>query len=158
MRCASGVFSNFCSPGIFEIDDVVLRFLAYYLLICYFISSLLIKDISFKLWLYFKSKISKLFNGRSRGLKDFTTVIFLVFLLISSTLPQYIVYDHRSSRPEVFCKKRVLRNFAKFTGKHLCERLFFNKSLWHRCFPMNFAKLLRTLFFTEHRRWLLLWS
>ena len=22
--------------------------------------------------------------------------------------------------PEVFCKKSVLRNFAKFTGKHLC--------------------------------------
>ena len=58
---------------------------------------------------------------------------------------------------EVFCKKRVLRNFAKFTGKHLCQRLFFNKiagrpaillrkSLWHRCFPVNFAKFLRTLF------------
>ena len=25
----------------------------------------------------------------------------------------------RSSRPEVFCKTGVLRNFAKFTGKHL---------------------------------------
>ena len=33
----------------------------------------------------------------------------------------------RSSRPEVFCKKSVLRNFAKFTGKHLCQRTFFNK-------------------------------
>ena len=33
----------------------------------------------------------------------------------------------RSSRPGVFCKKGVLRNFAKFTGKHLCQRLFFNK-------------------------------
>ena len=30
-----------------------------------------------------------------------------------------------SSLPEVFCKKGVLRNFAKFTGKHLCQRLFF---------------------------------
>ena len=27
--------------------------------------------------------------------------------------------QNRSSRPEVFCKKGVLRNFAKFTGKHL---------------------------------------
>ena len=27
----------------------------------------------------------------------------------------------RSSRPEVFCKKGVLRNFTKFTGKHLCQ-------------------------------------
>ena len=33
----------------------------------------------------------------------------------------------RSSHPEVFCKKGVLRNFAKFTGKHLCQRPFFNK-------------------------------
>ena len=29
----------------------------------------------------------------------------------------------RSSRPEVFCKKGSLRNFAKFTGKHLCQGL-----------------------------------
>ena len=34
---------------------------------------------------------------------------------------------NRSSRPEVFCKKGVLRNSAKFTGKHLCQSLFFNK-------------------------------
>ena len=33
----------------------------------------------------------------------------------------------RSSRPEVFCKKDVLRNFTKFTGKHLCQSLFFNE-------------------------------
>ena len=31
------------------------------------------------------------------------------------------------SRPEVFCKKGALRNFTKFTGKHLCQSLFFNK-------------------------------
>ena len=33
----------------------------------------------------------------------------------------------RSSRPDVLCKKGVLKNFAKFTGKHLCQSLFFNK-------------------------------
>ena len=33
--------------------------------------------------------------------------------------------NERSSRPEVFCKKGILRNFAKFTGKHLCQSLFF---------------------------------
>ena len=27
----------------------------------------------------------------------------------------------------MFCKKGILRNFAKFTGKHLCQSLFFNK-------------------------------
>ena len=56
----------------------------------------------------------------------------------------------RSSRLEVFCKTCILRNFAKFTGKHLRQSLFFNKvaglrsatlfkkRLWHRCFPVNF--------------------
>ena len=34
---------------------------------------------------------------------------------------------YRSSRPEVFCKKGVLRNFAKFSGKHLRQSLFFDK-------------------------------
>ena len=41
-----------------------------------------------------------------------------------------ICYRHtlnRSNRPEVFCKKDVLRNLTKFTGKHLCQSLFFNK-------------------------------
>ena len=78
------------------------------------------------------------------------------------------VAHHRSSRPEVFRRKGVLRNFAKFTGKHLCQSLFFNKvaglrpatllkkRLWHRCFPVNFDKFLRTPFFIEHLWWLLL--
>ena len=43
----------------------------------------------------------------------------------------------RSSRPEVFCKKSNLRNFTKFTGKHLCQRLFFNKVAGLAC---NFIK------------------
>ena len=32
------------------------------------------------------------------------------------------------------------------------------KRLWHRCFPLNFAKFLRTPFFTEHLRWLPLYQ
>ena len=59
-------------------------------------------------------------------------------------------------------EKGTLRNCAKFPGKHLCQSLFFNKvaglrpatllknSLWHRCFPANFAKFPRTPFLTEH--------
>ena len=33
----------------------------------------------------------------------------------------------RSSRLEVLCKKDVHGNFAKFTGKHPCQSLFYNK-------------------------------
>ena len=80
----------------------------------------------------------------------------------------YFVLISRSSHPEVFCKKGVLRNFAKFTGKHLRQRLFFNKvaglrpafllkkRLWQRFFPVNFVKFLRTPFFMERFWWLLL--
>ena len=39
----------------------------------------------------------------------------------------------RSSRPEVFCKNGVLRNFAKFTGKHLYQSLFLNKVAGQVC-------------------------
>ena len=65
----------------------------------------------------------------------------------------------RSCRPEVFCKKGVLRNFVKFTKKRLCQSLFFNKfaglrpatllkkRLLQRCFLVNFTKFLRTLFY-----------
>ena len=51
---------------------------------------------------------------------------------------------HRSSRSEVFLGKGVLRNFAKFRGKYLCQSL--KKRLWYKCFPVNFAKFLRTYF------------
>ena len=59
----------------------------------------------------------------------------------------------------------VFRNYTKFTGKHLWQSLLvadlrpatlLKKRRWHRCFPMNFAKFLRTPFLTEHLWWLLL--
>ena len=64
----------------------------------------------------------------------------------------------RSSRLEMLCRKDVLRNFAKFTGKHLCQSLFliklhvlglnfFQKRLCYKCFPVNFPKFLRRPFF-----------
>ena len=31
----------------------------------------------------------------------------------------------RDNHPEVFCGKDVLKNFAEFTGKHLCQTLLF---------------------------------
>ena len=61
----------------------------------------------------------------------------------------------RNSRPEVSCKKDVLRRFTKFLGKHLCQSLFLNKVAG---LPVNFVKLLRTSFFIEHLWWLLLFS
>ena len=68
----------------------------------------------------------------------------------------------RSIQQRCSLRKGVLRNFVKFTGKHLCQSLFLNKvsglrpatllkkRLWHRCFPVNFVKFLRTPFSIEH--------
>ena len=33
----------------------------------------------------------------------------------------------RNSRPEMFCREGVLKNFTKFTGKYLSWGLFFSK-------------------------------
>ena len=68
-------------------------------------------------------------------------------------------------KPAKQSTKGVLRNFAKFTGKHVFQSLLFNnvaglrsetvlkKTLWHRCFPVNFVKFLRTPFYIEHLPW-----
>ena len=65
-------------------------------------------------------------------------------------------------------KEGVLRNFTKFPGKHLHQGPFFNKvadlspatllkkRLWRSCFPVNFAKFLRTAFLQNNSRGLLL--
>ena len=80
------------------------------------------------------------------------------------------MYSHELEAVVQRCsvKKGVPRNLAKFTGKKLCQNLFFNKvgglrpatlfkkRLWQWYFPVNFAKFLRTTFLTEHLWWLLL--
>ena len=38
-----------------------------------------------------------------------------------------ISFNNRSSYRRFSAKKGVLRNFAKFSGKYLCQNLFFNK-------------------------------
>ena len=45
---------------------------------------------------------------------------------------------------------------VSFAGKLQKLQLYLKKRLWHRCFPVNFAKFLRTPFLTEHLWWLLL--
>ena len=51
----------------------------------------------------------------------------------------------RSSRSDVFRRKDVLK-----------PATLLKKRLWHRCFPVNFAKFLRKPFLKEHLRWLFL--
>ena len=53
---------------------------------------------------------------------------------------------YRNSQRRCSTKSVVLRNFTKFTGKHLMPAILFKKRVRHRCFSVNFAKFLRTPF------------
>ena len=87
--------------------------------------------------------------------------ITLRIAILYKELAEWICRQILSLIPDKFRSRRcsvrkgVLRNFAKLTGKHLFHSLFFNKvadmtltllkkRLWHRCFPVNFAKFLKT--------------
>ena len=70
---------------------------------------------------------------------------FLLFVrpILEWMQKHYLIYEG-SSRPEVFCWKGILKYFTKFTGKHLCQSLFFYKVAGRQ--PVNFVKLLRIPF------------
>ena len=73
-----------------------------------------------------------------------------------------IQYDqwstHKSSHQRCSMKKSVLRNFAKLTGKHLCQSLcqrpkacnFIKKEILIQMFPCEFCKISENTFFREH--------
>ena len=65
------------------------------------------------------SKVN-LFDTNIRKHDDKKHQFFLPRTLIEAVV-------QRCSVKKVFCKKGALRNFIKFTGKHLCQSLFFNK-------------------------------
>ena len=57
----------------------------------------------------------------------------------------------------MFFKIRALKIFPIFIGRHLYWSLFLKDwQLQNRCFPAIIVKFLRTAFFVEHLRWLLL--
>ena len=67
----------------------------------------------------------------------------------------FSLINYRSSHLRYSIKKGFLKNFSKFTGKHLCSEsplpelmptALLKRRLRHRCFPVNFAKFLRTPF------------
>ena len=78
------------------------------------------------------------------------------------------VVIYRSSHHGCSIQKGVLRNFTKFTGKHLCQisvlinlqaspATLLKKRLWRKCFPVNFVKFLRTPFLQNNSGRLLLY-
>ena len=111
-------------------------------------------------------QITVLLRFQLRSFKSCGNKIFFLNLLLRVAFTK--CYKFRNSHQRCSVTKGVLRNVAKFTGKHLCQSLFLNnvaglrqatllkQRLWHRCFPLNFAKFLRTLFLQSTSRRLLL--
>ena len=71
--------------------------------------------------------------------------------VMQRTIFSFTKSNKQKQPPQVLCRKGVLRNFAKFTGKELCQSLFslLKKRLWHRCLHVNFAKFLKAPFFKK---------
>ena len=76
----------------------------------------------------------------------------IVFIAMTNFIsPSYLF---RSSHQRCSIETLVLKHFTKFTGKHLCQSLFFKveacnfikKATLYWCFPVNFVKFLSTTF------------
>ena len=94
-----------------------------------------------------------------------TTIVFLKLCFILMTRKRtFEIYSNLMLLNSCMLGIRYTRTF--FLEKHL-QKLFFSsfsglrsatslkKRFWRRCFPVNFAKFLRTPFLTDHLRWLL---
>ena len=117
-------------------------------------NSNLLLDLRYLLWplLAIKSVLNiKFLTIKVLILFRFYYGIKIIFLILRS---RDYNYSYKKQPPKVLYKKGVLRNFTKFTGKHLFQSLFFNKvagmrpatllkkRIWHRYFPVNYAKFL----------------
>ena len=85
--------------------------------ICYFIGSV-VKTVLYLHFLYAKDgrllQIKKKHEWWNNRFSDVSAVCLNL-------------KNFRNSRPDMFYEKGVLRDFVKFTGKHLGQSLFFNK-------------------------------
>ena len=78
----------------------------------------------------------------------------------SFSLKYYCHHELLNCHQGCFTEKGIVKSFAKFTGKYLCQSLFliqlrasgrvaisFKKSPWHRCLQVSFEKFLRPPFY-----------
>ena len=120
-------------------------------------------------WKGLAFRASFIFESQKISGRSVKTILKLLWLNQTSLLFLGWSFYHscRSSHTEMFCKRGVLESFAKSTGKQKCQSLFlikfqalpvtlFKKRFWDRCFPVDFAKLLRTPFLQNPSGWLLL--
>ena len=80
---------------------------------------------------------------------------------VGYTILQYTLYGAEAVAQR-FSVKKVFLKILQNSQENTCARVSFfpatllKRRLWHRCFPVIFAKFLRMPFLTEHLRWLFL--
>ena len=89
-------------------------------------------------------------------------ILFMSFLFISFiySFIRSSMHSFKKQPPEVFYRKKMFLKISQNLQETTCARVTFltklqaysrpatllKKGLWHRCFPVNFAKFLRALF------------
>ena len=81
-------------------------------------------------------------------IKHIYTKSCFLFIYLFFLWYYYCYCNIQKQPPEVFYKKGVLRNFTKFTGKHLCQSLFFSKVASLAC-NLTKKETLTQVFFCE---------
>ena len=83
--------------------------------------------------------------------------------------PERVKFPDKNTSPSNHQRcsiKQVFLEISQNSQENICTRAsfliklqvcnFIRKRLWHRCFPVNFVRFLRTPFFIEHLWWLLI--
>ena len=82
-------------------------------------------------------------------LKDGNAELCRLTHMLKCMLENYVLVDakpkNRTSRPKVFCEKVVLRNFTKFTGRHLWPEAcnFMEKEALAQVFSCEFCEIFK---------------
>ena len=103
-------------------------------------------------------------RGVIRTLSNIFDGAFLRKRLMAKGRLLFLPTRSRSSRPEVFLIKGVLKICSKFTGEHLSRRVisiklqsnFIELTFRHGCSPVNLLHICRTPFSQNISWWLLL--
>ena len=102
----------------------------------------------------------------SNNLTCYKCCLHITYSEITSVFSQFFIYTRDCTKLQTFhvlsqqfrsshrwcsIKKGVLKNFLKFTGKHLCHSRFFNKKdTLAQVFSCEFCEISKKTFLTKH--------
>ena len=109
--------------------------------------------------------VNKFIRTTFNGIVTCSILVYFIYVIITSQEQKIFKVLHqkcryiRSSHRRCSLRKRVIRNFSKFTGKHLCQSFFFNKvqafnfikkETLTQAFSCEFCEISSNTSFAEH--------